>query len=127
MPRYIPRNPSRVHPSFPVKPSNVFESPEVFEKFSSDTLFFIFYHQQNTYQQYLAARVLKTKLWRYHKEIKTWFQRSDEGPKVKTEEHERGTYIYFDFETGWCQRIKSDFTLPYNALEDELIYDHLVK
>jgi len=30
-------------------------------------------------------------------------------------------YVYFDYETGWCQRIKSDFTFEYNYLEDELV------
>jgi CCR4-NOT transcriptional regulation complex NOT5 subunit len=31
----------------------------------TDTLFFIFYYQQGTYQQYLAARELKKKVvWR---------------------------------------------------------------
>jgi len=49
----------------------------------------------------------------------TWFQRHEE-PKVTTDEYEQGTYVYFDFETGWCQRIKSEFTFEYSYLEDEL-------
>ena len=36
--------------------------------------FFIFYQQQGTYQQYLAARELKKQSWRYHKKYLTWFQ-----------------------------------------------------
>jgi hypothetical protein len=31
-----------------------------------------------------------------------------------------GTYVYFDYETGWCQRIKKEFTFEYVYLEDEL-------
>ena len=50
-------------------------------------LFFIFYHQQGTYQQYLAARELKKQSWRFHKKYMTWFQRHEE-PKVTTEEYE---------------------------------------
>merc|ERR1712196_739642 len=83
------------------------------------TLFFIFYYQQGTYQQYLAARELKKQSWRFHKKYMTWFQRHEE-PKVTTDEYEQGTYVYFDFETGWCQRIKSEFTFEYSYLEDEL-------
>ncbi len=40
--------------------------------------------------------------------------------RVTTEEYEQGTYVYFDYETGWCQRIKSEFTFEYSYLEDEL-------
>lgn len=56
---------------------------------------------------------------RYHKKYLTWFQRHEE-PKVTTDEYEQGTYVYFDYETGWCQRIKADFTFEYGYLEDEL-------
>jgi hypothetical protein len=51
---------------------------------------------QGTYQQYLAARELKKQSWRYHKKYNTWFQRHEE-PKIKTDEYEMGTYVYFDF------------------------------
>jgi hypothetical protein len=39
-----------------------------------DTLFFIFYFQTGTLQQYLAARELKRQGWRFHKKYLTWFQ-----------------------------------------------------
>ena len=74
---------------------------------------------QGTYQQYLAARELKRQSWRYHKKYLTWFQRHEE-PKVTAEDFEQGTYVYFDYESGWCQRIKADFTFEYGFLEDEL-------
>jgi hypothetical protein len=38
----------------------------------------------------------------------TWFQRHEE-PKITTDEFEQGTYVYFDCESGWCQRIKQEF------------------
>ena len=74
---------------------------------------------ETPYQQYLAARELKRQSWRYHKKYLTWFQRHEE-PKVTADEYEQGTYVYFDYETGWCQRIKSEFTFEYGYLEDEL-------
>lgn len=46
----------------------------MFEKLNTDTLFLIFYYQQGSYQQYLAARELKRQSWRYHKKYMTWFQ-----------------------------------------------------
>jgi len=116
---YTPRNPYPIPSSYPATPSNVFENPAVFEKLGVDALFFIFYYSQGTYQQYLAARELKKQSWRYHKKYMTWFQRHEE-PKITTEEYEQGTYVYFDYESGWCQRIKSDFRFEYAYLEDSL-------
>ena len=40
------------------------------KKVDLDTLFFIFYHQQGSYQQYQAARELKKQSWRYHKKVR---------------------------------------------------------
>ncbi|KAG8468843.1 hypothetical protein KFE25_007361 [Diacronema lutheri] len=116
---YVPRNPYPTPGSFPQTPSPIFDQPSTFAQLDTDALFFVFYYQQGTYQQYLAAKELKRQSWRYHKKYLTWFQRHEE-PKVTTDEYEQGTYIYFDYETGWCQRIKTDFTFEYGHLEDEL-------
>jgi CCR4-NOT transcription complex subunit 3 len=117
--QYAPRNPYPTPASYPSTPSPVFDHAAIFEKLGTDALFFIFYYQQGTYQQYLAARELKKQSWRYHKKYMTWFQRHEE-PKVTTDDYEQGTYVYFDYETGWCQRIKSDFRFEYSFLEDSL-------
>eukprot|EP00268_Persea_americana_P006727 TRINITY_DN1241_c0_g3_i2.p1 TRINITY_DN1241_c0_g3~~TRINITY_DN1241_c0_g3_i2.p1 ORF type:complete len:151 (-),score=21.81 TRINITY_DN1241_c0_g3_i2:1250-1702(-) len=129
---YIPRHPVKTPPSFPQVPAPVVDNPAFWERLSleplgTDTLFFAFYYQPNTYQQYLAARELKKQSWRYHRKYSTWFQRHEE-PKVTTDEYEQGTYVYFDFhvanddsQNGWCQRIKTEFTFEYLYLEDELV------
>lgn len=116
---YTPQNPYPTPASYPSTPSTIFENPEVFEKLGTDALFFIFYYLQGTYQQYLAARELKKQSWRFHKKYMTWFQRHEE-PKITTDEYEQGTYLYFDYETGWCTRIKTDFRFEYAYLEDSL-------
>ncbi|CAN6839984.1 unnamed protein product [Brassica oleracea] len=67
------------------------------DAYGTDTLFFAFYHQQNSYQQYLAAKELKKQSWRYHRKFNTWFQRHKE-PKIATDEYEQGAYVYFDFQ-----------------------------
>lgn len=72
--RYVPRNPYRTPTAFPSQPAAAFEKPHMFEKLNTDTLFLIFYYQQGSYQQYLAARELKRQSWRYHKKYMTWFQ-----------------------------------------------------
>jgi len=116
---YTPRNPYPTPSCYPQNPSPIFENSAVFEKLGTDALFFIFYYAQGTYQQYLAARELKKQSWRYHKKYMTWFQRHEE-PKVTTDDYEQGTYLYFDYETGWTQRIKADFRFEYSFLEDSL-------
>merc|ERR1711862_823362 len=45
-----------------------------FEKFTLDTLFFIFYFQANTFEQLLAAKELKKRSWKFHKKYLTWFK-----------------------------------------------------
>ncbi|XP_022932656.1 CCR4-NOT transcription complex subunit 3-like isoform X2 [Cucurbita moschata] len=128
---YTPRHPAVTPPSYPQVQAPIINNPALWDRlgletYGTDTLFFAFYYQPNTYQQYLAARELKKQSWRYHRKYQTWFQRHEE-PKVATDEYEQGTYVYFDFhfnnddlQHGWCQRIKTEFTFEYNYLEDEL-------
>ncbi|KAI9120885.1 hypothetical protein K1719_007918 [Acacia pycnantha] len=129
---YVPRHPTMTPASYPQVQAPIVNNPAFWEgvghqPFGTDTLFFAFYYQQNTYQQYLAAKELKKLSWRYHRRYNTWFQRHVE-PKVVTDEYEQGTYVYFDFhiandelQHGWCQRIKTEFTFEYDYLEDELV------
>eukprot|EP00250_Pteridium_aquilinum_P011470 c20093_g1_i1 orf=171-2777(-) len=124
---YTPRHPAVTPSSYPQTPAELIDNPAFWERLDTDVLFFAFYYQQGTYQQYLAARELKKQSWRYHKKYNTWFQRHEE-PKVTTDEYEQGTYVYFDFHIlhddfgqGWCQRIKTEFTFEYTYLEDELV------
>jgi CCR4-NOT transcription complex subunit 3 len=80
----------------------IFDDPALYDnqRMETDTLFYIFYYRQNTYQQWLAARALKNQSWRFHKQYQTWFQRHEE-PKSITEEYEQGTYRFFDYESTW--------------------------
>ncbi|KAI8638574.1 Not1 N-terminal domain, CCR4-Not complex component-domain-containing protein [Parasitella parasitica] len=114
---YQPRNPFSNPSYYPQQPLVIFDNPVLYEKFDMDTLFYIFYYQQGTYQQYLAAKELKKQSWRFHKKYLTWFQRHEE-PKIITEDYEQGTYIYFDYEGAWCQRKKTDFRFEYRYLEE---------
>uniref|UniRef100_A0A1D1XR52 CCR4-NOT transcription complex subunit 3 n=1 Tax=Anthurium amnicola TaxID=1678845 RepID=A0A1D1XR52_9ARAE len=126
---YIPRKPAVTPASYPQMQAPVVDNPAFWDRLGienmTDILFFAFYYQQNTYQQYLAAKELKKQSWRYHRKYNTWFQRHEE-PKVTNDDFEQGTYVYFDFNItednhGWCQRIKTEFTFEYTYLEDELV------
>ncbi|KAL8721962.1 MAG: hypothetical protein Q9225_001476 [Loekoesia sp. 1 TL-2023] len=85
---------------YPQEPFMTIDDPALYGKIDTDTLFYIFYYRQNTYQQYMAAKSLKNQSWRFHKQYQTWFQRHEE-PKTITEEYEQGTYRFFDYESTW--------------------------
>ena len=86
----------------------IFDDPKLYSRIDTDTLFYIFYYRQGTYQQYLAARELKRQSWRFHKMYQTWFQRHEE-PKIIMDEFEQGTYRFFDYESTWMNRRKTEF------------------
>ncbi|KAH8928142.1 hypothetical protein BT69DRAFT_1237424 [Atractiella rhizophila] len=113
---YVPKNPYATPSYYPQQPAEYFNNPAFFAKFDSETLFYIFYYNQGTYLQYLAAEELKKQSWRFHKQYLTWFQRANE-PSVITEQYEQGVYLYFDWEGSWCQRQKADFRFEYRYLE----------
>lgn len=116
---YYPESPYPTPDYYPSESLASLDNPQIFAKMDVDTLFYIFYYRQGSYQQYLAARELKSRSWRFHKRFLTWFQRHEE-PKIINPEFEQGTYRFFDFEGSWLQRRKSNFKFEYQYLEDEV-------
>ncbi|KAJ5885191.1 hypothetical protein N7495_009701 [Penicillium taxi] len=118
---YRAQNPHNTPLAYPQEPLSIFQDPRLYDtgRIDTDTLFYLFYYRQGTYQQYLAAKALKNQSWRFHKQYQTWFQRHEE-PKNITEEFEQGTYRFFDYESTWMNRRKADFKFVYKYLEDEL-------
>ncbi|KAI1751309.1 Not1 N-terminal domain, CCR4-Not complex component-domain-containing protein [Xylaria castorea] len=104
---------------YPQEPLAILDDPRLYSRIEPDTLFYVFYYKQGTYQQYLAAKALKDQSWRFHKQYQTWFQRHEE-PKNITEEFEQGTYRFFDYESTWMNRRKADFKFAYRYLEDDI-------
>lgn len=111
-----PRNTVHIPPYHHHLPPPHIDSPEFFQRLATETLFFIFYYQEGTRAQYLAAKALKRQSWRFHTKYMMWFQRHEE-PKTITDEYEQGTYIFFDYEK-WSQRKREGFTFEYRYLED---------
>ena len=66
--------PNGVPASYPTAKLQIVENPALFEKLETEALFFAFYYQPDSFQQYLAARELKRQSWRYHKQHGAWFQ-----------------------------------------------------
>ncbi|KAL8700991.1 MAG: hypothetical protein Q9224_000703 [Gallowayella concinna] len=116
---YRPQTKYNTPRCYPQEPFMTIDDPALYSKIDTDTLFYIFYYRQNTYQQYMAAKSLKNQSWRFHKQYQTWFQRHEE-PKTITEEYEQGTYRFFDYESTWMNRRKADFKFAYKFLEDDL-------
>ncbi|GMH45370.1 hypothetical protein BSKO_13327 [Bryopsis sp. KO-2023] len=117
--------------SYPTTRLPQLDDPNFYQKMEQEGLFFSFYFQPGSIQQFAAAKDLKRQAWRYNIEHKAWFQRSGE-PKATTKDYEQGSYIYFDKSlspgnsdnpadvNGWCYRKKDNFTFRYDQLEDEL-------
>lgn len=117
--RYSPDSRFSSGSNFPQEPLALLDDPRLYNRVDPDTLFYVFYYKQGTYQQYLAAKALKDMSWRFHKQYQTWFQRHEE-PKSITEEFEQGTYRFFDYESTWMNRRKADFKFAYKYLEDDI-------
>ena len=100
-PRYYNPQTRYKSPSYyPQEPFPLLDDPRLYSRIDTDTLFYVFYYCQGSYQQYMAAKSLKSQSWRFHKQYQTWFQRHEE-PKTITEEYEQGTYRFFDYESTW--------------------------
>lgn len=99
---YKPKTPYTTPSYYPQEPLSILGDPRLFDtgRIDTDTLFYLFYYHQGTFQQFLAAKALKNQSWRFHKQYQTWFQRHEE-PKTITEEFEQGTYRFFDYESTW--------------------------
>jgi CCR4-NOT transcription complex subunit 2 len=88
-------------------------------KYTEETLFYIFYSMPKDLMQMYAAKQLISKNWKYHKDLKLWFQQVGD-LIAKTNTYERGSYIYFDVNS-WKKVQKDDFVLEYELIFPPLI------
>eukprot|EP01027_Heterolobosea_sp_BB2_P016563 GEZU01023569.1.p1 GENE.GEZU01023569.1~~GEZU01023569.1.p1 ORF type:complete len:460 (-),score=69.94 GEZU01023569.1:86-1411(-) len=115
--------PTRVQPEYKIPSCYQMQSlPPLkrahFQKFTLETLFYIFYSMPRDVLQVAAAQELFIREWRYHKELKLWFTRvPNTEPTVKTNTYEKGSYYYFDVAT-WQKVQKDNFVLEYDKIED---------
>ncbi|EHM99749.1 Not5p [Saccharomyces cerevisiae x Saccharomyces kudriavzevii VIN7] len=70
----------------------------IFMKFDLDTLFFIFYHYQGSYEQFLAARELyKNRNWLFNRVDRCWYYKEIEKLPPGMGKSEEESWRYFDY------------------------------
>ncbi|KAH9824722.1 Not1 N-terminal domain, CCR4-Not complex component-domain-containing protein [Melampsora americana] len=116
---YAPRNPYQTSSHYPQQPMAFEKRPAIWSEIEVEVLFYLFYYHQGGYLQYLAAKELKKRAWRFHKYYLTWFQRA-KNPEEMADDYEKGSYTYFDWEADWLMRTKTPFQFDYKHLEDSL-------
>lgn len=75
-------------------------------KFEVETLFFIFYHYQDSFEQFVSARELNLRGWEFEKNESKWYRQN------KEEDESEEKWEYFDFEMDW--KIKKIENYQYN-------------
>lgn len=78
---------------------------KILTKFDLDTLFFIFYHYQGTYEQFLSARELhKNRNWIFNKVDRCWYYKEIEKLPPGMNKSEEESWRYFDYKKSWLSR-----------------------
>ena len=80
---------------YPVYPLSL--KSEIVEKFNDDTLFFIFFIQQDLIAKEIALRELQKRGWMLDTQYNTFFQLQGP-PKNKTNDFLEGKFKFFDYE-----------------------------
>ncbi|CUS21983.1 LAQU0S04e05490g1_1 [Lachancea quebecensis] len=98
-----PVDPTKTHP----KHNDIYSRTSlarIMSKFDLDTLFFIFYHYQGAYEQFLAARELSIRGWQFNKVNRCWFYKEVEKLPPGMEQSEEISWRYFDYQKSWLAR-----------------------
>ncbi|KAM3161932.1 general negative regulator of transcription subunit 5 [Lachancea thermotolerans] len=98
-----PVDPTKTHP----KHNDIYSRTSlarIMSKFDLDTLFFIFYHYQGTYEQFLSARELSIRGWQFNKVNRCWFYKEVEKLPPGMEQSEEISWRYFDYQKSWLAR-----------------------
>jgi len=102
--------------------TKMFTRENNFKQLDVESLFFAFYFQQGSYQQYLSAIELKRRGWKFHIRFQTWLKRDETKTKGKPRT------LYFDFENEWKVRVNTNSELNIAdeaAFENELSVENL--
>ncbi|AGO12891.1 AaceriADL364Cp [[Ashbya] aceris (nom. inval.)] len=91
---------------------------QIMTKFDLDTLFFIFYHYQGTYDQFLAARELTIRGWIFNRVNRCWFYKEVEKLPPGMDQKEEVSWRYFDYQKSWlARRCGPDFVFRNEEFE----------
>ncbi|QPG75716.1 hypothetical protein FOA43_003075 [Brettanomyces nanus] len=128
---YVPSNQFVTQPCFPQEPAvEVIGSTKLLKKLELDTLAYCFYYHNQRYQssfsnvhhsvnngdhdylQYIAARELHNRNWRYDKQSRSWFHKDDE--------QDATDWKFFDYKDTWMVRRKENF--QFNEDQEEAAF-----
>ena len=90
-------------------------------KFQLETLFYVFYAMPKDVLQAYAAQELYARDWRYHGELRRWFQRA--GPGDGNPSTGGPQFLYFDINT-WERRV---FTGNYQNIANGFLTEDDVR
>lgn len=110
-------NPKTIHflnTKYPVYPLAL--NQRILEKFSDDTLFFMFFVQQDAQKKDIAFKQLAKRNWMFNNKYHTFFQLCG-NPKSQNEEFIEGKFKYFEHEKEWIVKMKKDFKFEYAHYE----------
>lgn len=80
-------------------PYSSLAAAKIATKFEPESLFFVFYHYQDTFQQFLSARELHLRGWKFEKNEVAWYLKNADG-----------SWLYFDFENDWVVKTKANYS-----------------
>lgn len=122
---FFPHEPIRfMSQDLPVKGDDLYGKislAKIMTKFDLDTLFFIFYHYQGSYDQFLASRELSLRDWKFNKINRCWFHKEVEKLPPGSEGNEEVTWRYFDYQKAWLSR-RCGLDFAYNEEEFEKLW-----
>lgn len=105
---FFPHEPIRfMSQDLPIKGDDLYGKlsvAKIMSKFDLDTLFFIFYHYQGSYDQFLASRELSLRGWKFNKINRCWFHKEVEKLPPGIEGKEEVAWRYFDYQKAWLSR-----------------------
>ncbi|MCQ2816235.1 MAG: hypothetical protein MJ252_03105 [archaeon] len=103
---YNPKNIHILNTKFPVYPLAL--NQKILDKFNDDTLFFMFFVQDETEKKVIAFNELIKRNWIYNTKFHTFFQLVGE-PKEKNDKYIEGRFKFFDHEKDWVVKLKKDW------------------
>lgn len=86
------------------------------QNYNDETLFYLFYKHPGTVIQELTYLQLRSRNWRYHKQLKMWLTKLPNVEPIMFPDNsgERGVYYFWDY-INWCKEEK-EFELLYSTI-----------
>ena len=111
---YFPKSIHLLYNKYPVYPLRLKE--EMLKNFDIDTLFFMFFEQDNLCVKEMARKEIIKRGWMFNNSYETFFRLKGE-PKKRTEKYIEGEFELFDHEKEWKKVGLNDFKFEFPPKE----------